>query len=164
MGSRTTSPLRRARASIWTQTSAPEAAPIVSHDYYDTRTKRADCQAAYSLRTQGQLDKYRQVGEVKVNYDPQMDAARWQWIKDDESADQIRVPIRLDRPTSGTSRVLIVSDHRWDTGWFTEFKDSRGIPIGGWKWLQFTSMTALGIRSCAFGLSRRCVGWATITG
>lgn len=115
------------------------------HDYFDTLASRSDCQVAYSLRAEGQIAKYRYGGyPVKVTYDASMDAARWQWNYNDTSAENLRLPIRLDRPASGTSKLLIVSDHRWDSAWLTEYKDPAGNPIGGWKWMQVTSMTGPG--------------------
>lgn len=114
-------------------------AVVGSHPYFDQLIQRPDCLIAYSLRTQAQIDKYRNPQQVKVNYDAVMDAARWQWIKDDTTADNLRLPILLERPASGSRRILIVSDHRWDTSWFTEFKQPDGNWMGGWKWLQVTS-------------------------
>lgn len=108
-----------------------------AHAYFNSlcKTPGALC---YSLREQAMIDKYRHPGEVKVNFDPQTDAARWQWIKNDESADNLRLPISLSRPASGTSKLLIIADHRWDDGWFTEFKQPDGRWMGGWKWMQVT--------------------------
>jgi len=120
-----------------TTVSAPATA--AGNAYFDELVRRTDCLAAYSLRLQAEIDKYRHAGEVKVNYDPVMDAAKWSWIRDDESADNIRMPIYLARPATGSSKLLIISDHRWDSAWFTEFKDPRGVPISGWKWMQVTS-------------------------
>jgi len=121
------------------ETASAAAVPAV-HAFFDELVKRPDCLVSYTLRAQAQIDQYKnRTGEVKVNYDPVMDAAKWSWIKDDESAENIRMPIYLARPASGSSKLLIISDHRWDSSWFTEFKDPRGVSIGGWKWLQVTS-------------------------
>lgn len=118
---------------------ATEASASVTYAYFDQLVQRPDCLIAYSLRSQDQITKYKHPGEVKVNYDPVMDAAKWSWIRDDESAENLRLPILLERPASGTRKILIIADHRWDTGWFTEFKQPDGTWMGGWKWLQVTS-------------------------
>lgn len=118
---------------------ATEAPPSVTYAYFDQLVQRPDCLIAYSLRSQDQITKYKHPGEVKVNYDPVMDAAKWSWIRDDESAENLRLPILLERPPSGTRKILIIADHRWDDGWFTEFKQPDGSWMGGWKWLQVTS-------------------------
>lgn len=110
-----------------------------AHAYFDALVRRADCQAAYSLRDQGQIDRFK-FGSypVRVRYDATLDAAKWQWGINDLNAENIRVPISLIRPTSGSSKLLIISDHYWDAGWFTEWMETPNKRLDGWKWLQVT--------------------------
>ncbi len=114
------------------------------NDYYNTLVTRNDLHAAYSLRTQAEIDRYK-FGQltyvVRVNYDASADAAKWSWGTNDLNAEQIRLPLVLTRPASGSSKLFIVSDHWWDEGWLTEWwYDDNGTytRLEGWKWLQVT--------------------------
>ena len=123
----------------------PPEPGLTRHDYFDALSARPDVLAAYPLRTQEEIARYRYGSyPAKVAYDPGADAARWTWGQDEVNAEQLRMPLGLTRPAAGSSKVLIISDHYWDESWFTEFAETR-FPDGtiakrldGWKWLQVT--------------------------
>ena len=139
--------------------AAPEpraaAAAATSNTYYDTLVNRPDCMSGYSLRDAAQVNRYKSgTYPNTVSYDyardpfPQkQDAAKWTWGDTgpkglNPNAEQIRVPIGLTRPASGSSKVLIISDHWWDDSWFTEWIELRDDGtkgrLEGWKWQQVT--------------------------
>jgi hypothetical protein len=118
-----------------------------AHAYFDALCKTAGA-VCYPLRTDAEIDRWRfGVGTypVKVRIDAAAQAARWQWVKDDLSAENLRLPIHLARPATGSSKLLIISDHRWDDGWFAEFMRTPTERLDGWKWLQVTANTAEGV-------------------
>ena len=125
------------------------AAVAGPHDYFNALSLRPDCQVAYSLRDLAQIMKYRYgLYDAKVTYDfahdphPQkQDAAKWTFKTNDLNGEQMRLPISLIRPATGSSKILIISDHWWDDQWLTEFwYDLNGTrtQMDGWKWLQVT--------------------------
>jgi hypothetical protein len=127
-----------------TTTPIPQPPPTGgANAYFDALKAGANVQSAYAIRTTEEIAKYNTGGyPVKVTYDAANDAARWQWnTNDGPSAEQLRFPIALTRPASGTSSLLIVADFKWDTGWMTEFNTTTG-KIDGWKWLQVTDVTS----------------------
>jgi hypothetical protein len=127
-----------------TPTPEPTQPPVVlpppsaeANAYADALCKQAGA-ACYRLQSQTEIDKYRFGRGLylpKVDYDATANAAKWQWGTGDISAEQIRVPVSLTKPATGTSSVTIISDHRWDSAWMTEFRDASGNALG-WKWLQ----------------------------
>lgn len=122
----------------------PPSPGLARHDYFEALRARPDVLAAYALRSHEELARYRYGAyPAKVAFDPGADAARWTWGQNEVNAEQLRLPLGLQRPASGSSKVLIVSDHCWDDSWFTEWVETRNADgtikrLDGWKWLQVT--------------------------
>ncbi len=113
------------------------------NDYFNALITRSDLHTAYALRTQAEIDRYKfGLYAVKVNYDASADAAKWSWGTNDLNAEQMRLPIALSRPATGSHKLLIISDHWWDEAWLTEWwytrEDGVLTRLEGWKWLQVT--------------------------
>ena len=120
---------------------------------FDTLARSPQAFHTYSLRSQAEIDKYVHgrglYKYAKVAYDQERDAAKWTWDATEEAgrnpnAEQIRVPIGLVRPETGSAKVLIISDHYWDDTWmegkanWVEPKKGKRARLDGWKWLQVT--------------------------
>jgi hypothetical protein len=119
-----------------------------THAYFEALITRPDCVASYSLRTAAQITQWSHGSYPgKVSYDSAADAAKFYWPPDALNMTNLRVPLvsagSFVRPASGSSKLLIISDHWWDESWFTEwnYRDSTGaiVPLEGWKWLQVTN-------------------------
>jgi hypothetical protein len=135
----------------------PDSEPPTSgpHAYFGALVARPDCLHAFSLRDQAQIDAYKKDSyDGIVSYDPEndphpqrQDAMKLFWPPGVVNMNQVRLPIGVTRPETGSTKVLIVSDHWWDDSWFTEFKwlytsasvpDGEIRPMGIWKWLNVT--------------------------
>ena len=94
-----------------------EPMAVAVHPYFDALSTRGDCQAAYHLRTQDQLDAVQtgakeSAKKKPVTYDAQMDAALFRMYAPETTDSQQKIfPVRA---SSGT--LLLVWDFRFGKG------------------------------------------------